>query len=106
MSVADLDTLSLPELKQLQKEVAQAIDSFRDREKEKARAVLEAKARELGFNLAELAPAGRRRGAKPVSPARYRHPENPGLTWSGRGRRPNWVVAELEQGRTLEDLAI
>lgn len=106
MSRPDLNAMSLPELKQLQKDVAQAIDSFRDRQKEEARAVLEAKARELGFNLAELAPGGRRRSAKPASPPKFRHPENPALTWSGRGRRPNWVTAALEQGRTLEDLAV
>lgn len=25
-------------------------------------------------------------------------------TWSGRGRRPRWVVEALEAGKTLEDL--
>lgn len=96
----------MAELKQLQKDVAVAIETFRERQKEEARAVLEAKAKELGFNLADLASGARKRGGKPSSPAKYRHPENPALTWTGRGRRPNWVTAALEQGKELEDLAI
>ena len=38
--------------------------------------------------------------------AKYRHPENPSLTWSGRGRKPLWFVAALDAGKTPEDLAI
>ena len=29
-----------------------------------------------------------------------------GELWTGRGRRPAWVEAELAKGRTLEELAI
>jgi DNA-binding protein H-NS len=106
MGRPDLNAMSLAELKQLQKDVAKAIDGFRERQKEEARAVLEAKARELGFSFAELAPAGSRRKSKSSSPARFSHPENPALTWTGRGRRPNWVTAALSEGKKLEDLAI
>ena len=105
MAQFDLQSMSLPELKQLHKEVAIAIETYRERQKEEARAVLEAKAKEMGFNLSDLTPGGTRRKAK-SSPARYRHPENPELTWTGRGRRPNWIVSALESGRKLEDLAV
>lgn len=33
----------------------------------------------------------------------YTHPDNTDLTWSGRGRKPKWVEAWLDQG-TLEQL--
>lgn len=44
----------------------------------------------------------------PRGPAarKYRNPENPAETWAGRGRPPKWVQAALQQGQTLEDLAI
>ncbi|WP_425415751.1 H-NS family nucleoid-associated regulatory protein [Paracoccus chinensis] len=29
---------------------------------------------------------------------------NPEQTWSGRGRRPQWINEALEAGRTLDDL--
>lgn len=106
MSRTDLQKMSLAELKQLQKDVAQAIESYHARQKEEARAVLEAKAKEMGFNLAELTGPAKKRSGKPAGPAKFRHPENPALTWTGRGRRPNWVTAALEQGKSLEDLAV
>lgn len=37
---------------------------------------------------------------------RYRNPADPSLTWSGRGRKPNWVVAHLKEGGDLNELAI
>lgn len=106
MGRPNLDTMPLAELKQLQKDVAKAIETYRERQKEEARAVLEAKAREMGFSFAELAPGGSRRKSRSMSPARYRHPENPALTWTGRGRRPNWVNSALESGKQLKDLAV
>lgn len=36
----------------------------------------------------------------------YRHPEEPSLEWTGRGRKPRWVEFFLASGRTLEDLKI
>lgn len=36
----------------------------------------------------------------------YRHPKNADLTWSGRGRKPEWVVKWLLGFGTLEQLAV
>ncbi|WP_445322487.1 H-NS histone family protein [Roseobacter sp. HKCC-CH-9208] len=47
---------------------------------------------------------GRKAGAK-VAP-RYRNPSNPDQTWTGRGRKPLWVVDALNSGKSLDDLAI
>ncbi len=104
MSDFDLDALTLDELKSLQKDVAKAITSFEARQKAEARLAAEAVAREAGFSLQELL-EGAPKGKAPVAP-KYRHPENPELTWSGRGRKPNWFVAALEQGKTPEDMLI
>jgi DNA-binding protein H-NS len=35
-------------------------------------------------------------------PIKYRHPEQPSLVWSGRGKVPRWV-AELQQQGRLEE---
>jgi len=37
---------------------------------------------------------------------RYRNPENPAETWSGRGPQPSWVEALRARGVRLEALAI
>ncbi|HLO65300.1 MAG TPA: ParB/RepB/Spo0J family partition protein [Azonexus sp.] len=36
--------------------------------------------------------------------ALYTHPENADLAWTGRGRKPKWVEAWLDNGGTLEQL--
>ena len=102
----ELDALSLKELKKLQNDVGKAISTYEDRMKKEALAELEAKAREMGFNLNELlgGSKGKRTGGT-VAP-KYAHPENPELTWTGRGRKPKWVEEALSSGKSLEDLAI
>ncbi len=105
MADIDLDDLSLAELKQLEKSVAKAILSFEGRRKTEARAKVDALARELGYSFEDLATAAPAR-KRTSSEAKYRHPENPEVTWSGRGRKPSWIVEALAAGKSLEDLAL
>ena len=35
---------------------------------------------------------------------RYRHPENPAICWSGKGRKPQWVTEWLANGGDISDL--
>jgi DNA-binding protein H-NS len=37
---------------------------------------------------------------------KYRNPNNSAETWSGRGKRPQWVEIALETGASLESLEI
>jgi DNA-binding protein H-NS len=37
---------------------------------------------------------------------KFRNPENPAETWSGKGKRPSWVEAALAKGKTLASLEI
>jgi len=105
MADYDLEALSLPELKKMQKDIAKAISTFGDRQKAEARAKVEALARDLGYSLAELVGTETKVDRAPALP-KYRHPENPVLTWSGRGRKPQWFVDALSGGKTAEDMAI
>ena len=105
MADYDLEALSLTELKKMQKDIAKAISTFEDRQKADARAKVEAFARDLGYSLAELV-GTETKTARAPAPAKYRHPENTALTWSGRGRRPQWFVDALEADRTAVDLEI
>lgn len=105
MADYDLEALSLGELKKMQKDVAKAISTYQDRQKAEARAKVEALARELGYSLAELVGTETKSSRAPTA-LKYRHPENPALTWSGRGRKPQWFVEALAAGKTATDLAI
>lgn len=102
MTDIDLESLSLKELKQLQKDVAKAIASFEERRKKEALAALEAKAAEMGFSLSDLTTG---KGGK-ISAPKYRNPDDPTQTWTGRGRKPAWFIAALERGVSPEEMQI
>lgn len=101
----NLNSLSLAELKKLQKDVAQAIAGFEERQRREALAELEAIAKEKGFSLAELTAEIGKKKRKPAAP-KYANPADPEQTWTGRGRRPRWVEAALASGKSLDDIAI
>jgi DNA-binding protein H-NS len=105
MAEFDVEALSLKELKSLQKDLAKAISTYEDRQKSNARNKLEIIAKEMGFSLAELIGTEVKPSRAPAA-AKYRHPENSALTWSGRGRKPLWFVAALEAGKSPEDMAV
>lgn len=37
---------------------------------------------------------------------KYRNPAQPGETWSGRGKQPRWLTAQLKSGKKLDDFRI
>lgn len=106
MATINLEKLSLPELKSLQKEIAKAIADFGNREKVEALSALEEHAKALGFSLAELTGVKARKARAGSGAAKYRHPENPEVTWSGFGRKPRWFTAAVEAGKAPESMAV
>lgn len=100
----EFDKLSLKELRDLQAKLERAINSYEDRKRREALTAVENAAREHGFNLAELTGSKPKR-AGTVAP-KYVNPDDPTLTWTGRGRKPRWVVEALENGKSLDDLLI
>jgi DNA-binding protein H-NS len=60
---------------------------------------------ELPVSAAEEEKPRRSRGL--VNPPKYRNPDNPLQVWSGRGKKPNWVIKHLaEPANLLQDLLI
>jgi len=102
----ELNNLTLAELKALQKAIALAIKNAPDKAKMAARNELEAKARELGYSMKDLLGTGMTAGKKRSAVARYRNPNNPAVTWTGAGRRPNWFLEALASGKSPKDLEI
>jgi DNA-binding protein H-NS len=37
---------------------------------------------------------------------KYRNPKDPAETWSGRGKQPRWLRAQLRSGKTVNDFLI
>lgn len=80
-------------------------------------------ARAEGYSIQELFGDGAKvqgeRGAKSAKPAakkagkstgkvapKYRNPENPAETWTGRGKQPRWLAAYTGQGRSADEFLI
>lgn len=103
--MVDLNSLSLEELTALSKDVAKAIENFQTRKRAEALAAIEAAAKDHGFTLAELTDGAIKSKPEP-KPAKYRHPENPEVTWSGRGRQPIWIKEALAAGKSLEQFLV
>lgn len=103
MANINLDTLSVAELDKLKYNIEHAISNRKQTELLDVRRKLDALVEESGFTLQEILEAKSVR--KPVQP-KYRNPENPENTWTGRGHRPVWVEQSLNAGKTLEDLLI
>ena len=105
MSEINLAEMSLQELTALSRDIDKAIKSYEARKLAEARAALEAKARELGVSLEAILGVKAPRKKSAVS-AKYAHPENSELTWSGRGLTPKWVKAHEALGGSRDDLLI
>ena len=105
MADFNLEAMSLKELRQLQKDLAKAISTYEDRHKAEARTKLEAIAKEMGYSLADLI-GGKVKATRALAVAKYRHPENAAVTWSGRGWKPQWFADHVNAGKDPGLLAI
>lgn len=106
MGDINLTNMSRDELLTLQDKVAKEIREYEMRRKREALAAAKAKAREMGFSLEDLMGPARSQPKRTAYPPKYRHPENPDLTWSGRGRHPKWIREGLANGTELDDYLV
>ena len=99
MKNKDLAMMSVDELWSLHEETRTILSTKLDAEK-----------RELERRLARLngptADKPRARRPYPKVHPKYCNPERPSETWSGRGRQPHWVGAQLRSGKKVDELLI
>jgi DNA-binding protein H-NS len=104
----DLSRLTIPELQALAQEIETEIVTRRESERQRVLDQMRELAGSIGLSLEEMLGSPERgdRVAKAKVAAKYRHPDDPSLTWSGRGKRPNWVKEWTTSGKAIEDLAV
>lgn len=100
----DLSRMSGKELKNLKQRIDRELQKREREEKKKAKDAVRKTAREYGFSLNELV-SGQSTSRSSRKP-KYRNPSNPSATWTGVGRKPNWVKEWLDKGGSLKDLEI
>ena len=104
----DLATVEYSALLQLKNDVDAEVRRREVEEKAKAKKQILEIAKAYGFSVEDVL-GGKAlpstTGRKPVE-VKYRHPNDESLTWTGRGRKPLWVVALLESGLDLDALRV
>jgi len=103
VSRINIDKMSYRELLELQGAVASAIVARKEEEKADLKRKLAELADQSGFAMDEL--FGGRRGRKTSggTAIKYRNPKDASQTWTGRGRKPNWLVEALKKGQKLDN---
>lgn len=105
MSTIDYSTLSHSQLVQMLKEIPVEIKKREKAAKRDLMRKIEQLAEESGFSLDEVIATTSKPSPKKAAP-KYVNPEDAEQTWTGRGRKPHWVLDAIEAGKSLEDLAI
>ncbi|MGL6071434.1 H-NS histone family protein [Craterilacuibacter sp.] len=99
-----IETLSYPELLQLKSDVESELGKREQEEKSKARKQILEIARTYGLSVEDvLTKTG---NVRKTVEAKYCHPDHSDMTWTGRGRKPVWVVELLASGKSMADLVI
>jgi DNA-binding protein H-NS len=80
-------------------------EALKSQERAQALTTIKGLMRDFDIDPSELSGNGKRasKSKNPVE-AKYKGPN--GELWSGRGRRPSWVVTACDQGATLESFLI
>jgi len=100
----NISGLSLPELRALQEQIKQEVKNREHEDVAKAREQILAIAQRVGIPLKDI--MGSEVRVKTAVAVRYRHPSDPSLQWTGRGRQPKWVKDWVGSGKALDALRV
>ncbi|MCU0867986.1 MAG: H-NS histone family protein [Burkholderiales bacterium] len=97
------------ELKAQAQKLLEQAEEMRKQEHAEAIAQVRAMIKEHGLTASDLGFAAggamrRRSGGKGSVPPKYRNVD--GSTWSGRGRKPGWIQAAIDAGRSMDEFLI
>lgn len=106
MAAVNVDRMTLKEINDLEVKIAKAKSAARDKAKSDLKDKIDRLVDGSGFTIAELYGFTARGRGRSKSAAKYANPENKSETWTGRGRKPNWLVARLKKGAKMDDFAI
>jgi DNA-binding protein H-NS len=105
----NFDGMSVDELWQLHEELSQILSvrlTSEKRELEKRLAQLRREKEMRQSESADARSAPRERRKYPRVFPKYRNPDEPSETWSGRGKQPRWLTAALKTGHKIEEFVI
>jgi DNA-binding protein H-NS len=95
----NLEAMSYAELAQMEARIARMKVDKQNAERAELRQRILAMVKEHGFEMSDLFGRGRKGSVA----AKYRDPQNPANTWTGRGRMPRWLVAATKGGKVKKE---
>jgi DNA-binding protein H-NS len=99
-----LKGMSEKELLKLRADVNKALDRIAKDKRDDALKAAAAAAKKFGYDLGELVgKTAAKAKSKPATrkskaPAKFKNPDDPSQTWSGRGRQPGWYKDAVKNG--------
>ena len=107
----NLDAMSIDEMWQLHEEISAVLSirltsEKRELEKRLAQLRREKEMRQSESADSQARDAPRERRKYPWVFPKYRNPNEPTETWSGRGKQPRWLAAALKTGHTIDEFVI
>lgn len=98
---SNIESMSYAELAQMQARIERLKIEKQNTERTELRQRILAMVKEHGFEIQEL--FGKARNGKGSVAVKYRDPQNPENTWTGRGRMPRWMVAATKGGKAKRE---
>jgi DNA-binding protein H-NS len=100
-SSSGLDDMSYAELSQMQVRIERLKIEKQTAERAALRERIRSMVKEAGFEIKDIFGAGGK--GKGSVAIKYRDPENPQNTWTGRGRMPRWLAAATKGGKVRRE---
>jgi DNA-binding protein H-NS len=98
---SSIESMSYAELARIQARIERLKIEKQNAERTELRQRILAMVKEHGFEIQEL--FGKARNGRGTVAVKYRDPQNPENTWTGRGRMPRWMVAATKGGKAKRE---
>ena len=101
-----VEKMSLKQIEALEARIADAKAAALEEAKTEVKAKIDAVLESSGLTIGDLYPRAKRANGRGKSGVKYRNPKDPSQTWSGRGRKPLWLVEAVKKGAKQESFAV
>jgi len=102
MKGINIDSMTIDELSTLEDEIRETLAArIADQT-----SILEKRLKQLIGQSKAVRGGQRRPRPYPRVLPKYRNPDQPSETWSGRGKQPRWLAAQLRSGKRIGDFLI
>ena len=108
----DVDKLSFEELRALQASAEKALEKRKQIKIIALREEIETKLAESGFTVKDIFadlipdPPATKMGLRKAATPKFFNPNDPSVTWSGRGKQPHWFQDHVNEGKSVDEIRL